>query len=158
MLALLAALENSAFCMWVRESKSVWAYPTVLFFHTLGMMVLVGASWVIALRLLGICRSISLGPLQTLFPFMWTAFWLNLVSGAVLFAVDATEKATQPLFFAKLAFVVAAVITMVLIRREVYGKSADPVTISQTAKRLATASIFLWVAGVTSGRLLAYIK
>ena len=38
----------------LRESPSVWAHPTVLTLHTMGMAVLVGASWVLDLRLLGI--------------------------------------------------------------------------------------------------------
>jgi hypothetical protein len=39
---MLAALENSAFSQWLLGSNSIWAYPTVLTVHTLGMMVLVG--------------------------------------------------------------------------------------------------------------------
>ena len=38
---LLASLENSGFGIWLRESPSIWAYPTVLTLHTLGLGVLV---------------------------------------------------------------------------------------------------------------------
>jgi len=50
----LAWLEALPLSIWVHESPSVWAQPTVLTLHTMGMGVLVGASWVLDLRLLGI--------------------------------------------------------------------------------------------------------
>jgi hypothetical protein len=158
MMQLFASLESSAFSVWVRESNSVWGYPTVLTFHTFGMMVLVGASWAVDLRLLGIGRRIPLGPMQTLFRVMWAGFWLNLVTGSILFAADATTRGTSKLFAAKLAFIAVGVLTMVRIRRDLYGTNPAPVAISGTARRLAVASIVMWIAAVTSGRLLAYIK
>ena len=51
MMEYLAALEGSAFSTWLRESTSIWAYPTVLTLHTVGLAVLVGANW--ALDLIG---------------------------------------------------------------------------------------------------------
>ena len=34
MTAFLTAFENSALSTWLRESNSIWAYPTVLTLHT----------------------------------------------------------------------------------------------------------------------------
>ena len=45
-------LQNSAFTDWFLGSPSIWAYPTVLTLHTVGMAILVGASFVINLRVL----------------------------------------------------------------------------------------------------------
>jgi hypothetical protein len=45
-------LQNSAFTDWFLGSSSIWAYPTVLTLHTVGMAILVGASFVINLRVL----------------------------------------------------------------------------------------------------------
>ena len=58
LMAFLAALDHSAFSTWLRGSDSIWAFPTVLTLHTLGMMVLAGASAVLDLRLLGVARQI----------------------------------------------------------------------------------------------------
>ena len=44
----------------MRESPSVWAFPTILTLHTTGMGILVGASWLLDLRLLGINRNVPL--------------------------------------------------------------------------------------------------
>ena len=57
-MGVLVWLESLPLAVWVRESPSVWAQPTVLTLHTMGMAVLVGASWVLDLRLLGISRNI----------------------------------------------------------------------------------------------------
>lgn len=151
-------LEGSAVSTWVREAPTVWAFATVLTLHTLGMGVLVGASTVLSLRVLGVGRTIPLAPLRTLFRVMWAGFWLNLVTGSLLFAADAEAKSTQGLFLVKLLFVAAGVISTVLIRRHLYGANADPVVVSGTTKGLAILSLLVWVAAITAGRLLAYVQ
>jgi len=151
-------LEGSAMSTWVREAPTIWAFATIITLHTLGMAVLVGASAVLDLRLLGVGRAIPLGSMHSLFRVMWAGFWLNLVTGSVLFAADAASRGTQPLFLVKLLFVAVGVATMILIKRDVYGGAADPVTVSAAAKRLAVVSLLVWVAAVTTGRLLAYVQ
>jgi len=154
---LLSSLEGSSFSMWLLGSNSIWAYPTVLTLHTFGMMVLVGASAMLDLRLLGFGRGIPLDSIKMLFRVMWAAFWLNAVTGSMLFAADATKRGTSVIFLVKLLFVAAGVITIVFIKREVYGKNPSPITVSGTAKRLAIASLLVWSAAISTGRLLAYV-
>src|SRR5205823_13350933 len=93
---MLTSRAQSAFSTWLLSSNSIWAYPTVLTLHTFGMMVLVGAALMIDLRLLGFGLAIPLGSMSNLFRVMWGAFWLNLVTGTMLFIADATKRATQP--------------------------------------------------------------
>src|SRR5687767_1180072 len=150
-------LEGSAFSTWVREAPTIWAFSTILTLHTFGMGVLVGASSLLDLRLLGIGRTMALGPLESLYRIMWVGFWLNLVTGSMLFAADATSRGTQWLFFVKMLFVVTGVVTMVMIRRQVYGTQAEPVVNSST-RALAAVSLVAWVVAITAGRLLAYVN
>ena len=157
MMPLLASLEGSGFSTWLLGSDSIWAFPTVLTLHTLGMMVLAGASAALDLRLLGIGGRIPLGSLRPLFPLMWGGFWLNLVTGSMLFIADATTKGTMPMFFVKLAFVAAGTATVVLIRREVYGADPEPSSVSGAGRLLAVASLGAWMSAITAGRLLAYV-
>jgi hypothetical protein len=154
---ILSSLEASSFSMWLLGSNSIWAYPTVLTLHTFGMMVLVGASAMLDLRLLGFGRGIPLDSLKTLFGVMWAAFWLNAITGSMLFAADATKRGTSVIFLVKLLLVAAGVVSIVLIKREVYGKNPSPVTVSGTAKLFAIASLLVWSAAITTGRLLAYV-
>ena len=156
-MGILATLDHSDFSIWLLQSNSIWAYPTVLTLHTFGMMVLVGACAVVDLRLLGFGRGIPLGSMQTLFRVMWGGFWLNLVTGSMLFIADATKRATQPLFLVKLSLIAVGIVTIVMIRRNLYGVTNDPVTVSAKAKGLALVSLLAWCAAITAGRLLAYI-
>ena len=83
-------MEQTPLSLWVRESGSVWAYPTVLFFHTAGLALLVGMNAAVDARILGVAKELPLHPLEKLFPFMWTGFWINAFSGVVLLMAAAT--------------------------------------------------------------------
>jgi len=88
---------------------------------------------------------------------MWFGFWVNALSGVVLFAADATTKGATLLFLGKLALVALGVVVIVLTRRHVYGNTPDRPRITTTAKLLAVTSLIVWVAAITAGRLMAYI-
>lgn len=156
-MTVLAWLENTAFAAWVRESSSLWAYPTILFLHTVGLAVLVGLNAAIALRILGVAPRLPLAPMQRFYRVMWLAFWVNALSGTALLVADATTKLTNAVFYVKLGFITLAVIDMALIRRRVFGRPSldlDPVT--RGAKVLAGASLIFWAGAITAGRMMAY--
>lgn len=155
-MAVLEWLEASGVSTWVREGETIWAFPTVLTLHTFGMALLVGTSVVINLRLLGIAGPLAIAPLRALFGVMWGGFWLNLVTGSLLFGADATRRGVDPLFMAKLVFVAIGVATVVLIRRSVFD--APPGAPVPSGKTLAILSLAAWTAAVTAGRLLAYVS
>jgi hypothetical protein len=154
-MAFLNWLESSGLSMWVREGESIWAFPTVLTLHTFGLGLLVGANTVVNLRLLGIGSRVPLDPLRPLFSVMWGGFWLNLVTGSLLFAADATGRGTSLFFMAKLVFVAIGVAVMVSIRRNVFDAPPDAPTASP--KLLASLSLVAWTVAIMAGRLLAYI-
>ena len=157
MILILSAFDQSAFSVWFKGSDSIWAYPTVLTLHTFGMMVLVGAVTVVDLRLLGFGRAIPLGSIRKLFGVTWSAFILNAVTGTILFISDASKRATQPLFLVKLLIIAIGVVTMVIIKRNVFDGAEEPVTVHGRARLLAIASLLIWSAAITAGRLLAYV-
>ena len=152
----LAWLEMSQLSTWLRESESIWALPTVLTVHTIGLGLLVGTIWVVDLRLLGVARAIPLGPLRPCFLVMWTGFWINAVTGLLLFSADATGKGTSPTFLVKMLCVVFGVVTIVLLKRTLDGQHADTAPASGTTKLLAVASLVAWTVAIITGRLLAY--
>jgi hypothetical protein len=154
MTELLAALEASAFSTWVREASTIWAYPTILTLHTFGLAVLVGANTAVDLRVLGCGRQIALGPMERFFPAMWIGFWLNAITGVMLFAAD---PRTTTIFMIKLGSIVAGVLLIVLLRRAVYGRGGDAVTVTRMAKTYAALSLFVWVVATATGRLMAYL-
>jgi hypothetical protein len=155
MTELLAALEASAFSTWLRESSSIWAYPTVLTLHTIGLAVLVGANVAFDLRLLGFGSNLALDNLQSLFRAMWIGFWVNAISGAMLLAADATTKGATPLFLIKLSLVAVGVVLIVMTRRVVYRNGASG-TVTASGRALAAGSITVWLLAIAAGRLMAY--
>ena len=153
---LLSSIEYSAFCTWVRESNSLWAYPGILFMHTIGTAIVVGVSAMVDLRVLGFARRLPVAPLEKYFPIIWTGFWISAMSGTILFAADATSKIVSVLFGLKMLLIVLGVLTMVLIRRTVF-RDPGTTSVSGKARGLAAASLVLWFAAIAAGRLMAYI-
>ena len=150
-------LETTSIAVWLAESPSVWAMPTVLTLHTTGMAVLVGASWVLDMRLLGINRNVPLSAYRWVFRAVAIGLIVNLITGVLLFMKNATTWGTALPFLAKMAFVVASAATILPIRTYVLNSGAGPSKISDRARMLAIASIVAWTAAVTAGRLLAYL-
>lgn len=151
-------LESTAVSTWVRESGSLWAYPLVLTMHTVGMSLLVGASAVIDLRLLGVAPWVPLGPLAVVFRALWTGAAISAISGLLLFGADASTKGATTVFFVKLAFIAGGLVVAWRLAR-VFGGGADAdVAASQSLTRwLAVLSLLLWTAAITAGRFMAYL-
>jgi hypothetical protein len=152
-------LEGSSLAVWTRESPSIWAYPTVLTLHTVGLGVLVGANAVIDFRLLGFAPRLPIPSLAPLYRFMWAGFGINAVTGVLLFAINATTKSRQPVFYIKLLLIALALLITVAIRRTVERGPAfdDAPPTAPRDRRLAALSLLLWAGVVTAGRLMAYL-
>jgi hypothetical protein len=149
-------LEAAAPSVWLRESASIWAYPTVLTLHTVGLAVLVGASSALDLRLLGCAKAIPLSTFAGSFRVMWIGFWINAASGIALFAAEATTKGATTVFAWKLGVIVLCVANIMLIRRVVFGGGGAAPAARGAAKWLAASSLALWIVAIALGRWMAY--
>ncbi|HSR05623.1 MAG TPA: hypothetical protein VLM42_00615 [Bryobacteraceae bacterium] len=144
----LSWLENTEFCTWIRGSGSIWAYPLVLTLHTTGMGILVGFNWALDLRLLGVARQVPVLAMEKFFKVMWIGFWVNLVTGIVLLAADATTKMTSWVFGVKMFFIVLAMIVLVKMEKTVFK---GPASARQSAGGTASsASPLLQTSAQTS--------
>ena len=142
----------------MRESPSVWAFPTVLTLNTIGLAVLVGASWLLDLRLLGISnRNTPLSSYGWVFPAIAVGLVLNLVTGVLLFIKNATTWGVAVPFFVKMLLVVASVVLLLPIRKYTLAGNGGKVEVGGNVRLLAIASILSWAAAVTAGRMLAYL-
>jgi hypothetical protein len=153
----LAWLETTSIAVWVHESPSVWAQATVLTLHTTGMAVLVGACWVLDLRLLGVGRTVPLSAYRWVFPAVAFGLVVNLVTGLLLFAARASMWGTAIPFLVKMGLVIAGAATLLPLRSFVLRGGADPAGAGGNARLLAVVSIVAWAAAITAGRLLAYL-
>ena len=156
-MGMLVWLESLRLSVWVHESPSVWAQPTVLTLHTMGMGVLVGASWMLDLRLLGISRNMPLSAFRWVFRAVAVGLIVNVVTGVLLFAQRATTLGTAIPFLIKMCLVVASAATLVPLRSLVFRSGAEQREVSGSARLLAIASILAWSGAITAGRLLAYL-
>lgn len=152
-------LEGSALAVWTRESASIWAYPTILTLHTVGLGIVVGANVVVDFRLLGFVPRLPVPSLTPLFGFMWFGLVVNVVTGVVLFIAEATTRVAQPVFYIKLTLIGLALVNTRLIQTAMFRGPAlsESSVIPQRDKRLAAMSLLLWIGAITAGRLMAYL-
>jgi hypothetical protein len=153
----LRTIEGTSFSTWMRETESPFGFYFILFIHTVGLALLVGANAVIDLRLLGIAREIPLAPLKRFFGVMWLGFWTNVTSGVLLLIAYPTKSLTNPDFYIKLTCIGFAVWIMSRMKRRVFDDPRlDEAAMMATGATLAKWSLCLWVGAITAGRLLAY--
>jgi hypothetical protein len=149
--------ETSAFFIWLRESSSIWAYPTVFFLHTIGLVFTAGASVVIDARLLGAARALPIAPFAKFFRPIWIGFWLTAASGVVMLGSDLETRVTNRIFPAKMIFVVGAVVLMLVMRRRVFDAATpDQTSVPAPGRSLALASLCCWLGAIAAGRFMAY--
>src|SRR4030095_16932387 len=125
-------LESTSLATWVKES---WGWPLALTLHAFGSAIMVGFSFIMGLRLMGLFRTIPAGALQKLIPFIWVCLVLQAASGGLLWLTKPARYLSDGLFDVKMLFV-ALGIAMTLqfqktIRAEAAGREA-PRTASHT--------------------------
>src|SRR5438093_1850574 len=158
MMDFLRLIEQSSFSQWVTGSSSVFAFPSILLLHTIGMGVVVGISAGIDLRILGLAPALPLAPMEKFFPLLWIGFGVNAVTGTILLAADATTKLTNADFYVKMGFIALALINQRILRTRVFKEPlVDKKPLTSDVKLLAVTSMIFWLGAITAGRLMAYL-
>jgi hypothetical protein len=157
-LSLAAALEGNAVAAWLRSSA--WGYPAVETLHILGLALLVGSAVAFDLRLLGAASLLPVAAVaRFLLPLARVGFALALVSGAILFMMQARTFAGLPLFFVKMGTIAVAVLNTVIFHRGIF-RSVDqwsPTNPPRAARAAAVISLVCWTFALVCGRFLAYV-
>ena len=154
--SLAAALEGSAFGIWMRGG---WAYPVVNIMHLIGLALLVGPILLLDLRLLGYGSRFPADAVsRALAPFAVCGLLLAIVSGAALFAADATALVCNRMLLLKLSAIAVQIASALgfhlLFSKRLADWDASP---PLAGKALALLSILLWFGVVAAGRLIAYV-
>ena len=149
-------IEQTALSTWLRESTSIFGFYFILLFHTIGMSLVVGASAVVDLRILGVASGLPLKPLKRLFTIMWVGLALNGTTGLFLLTAYPTKALTNPDFYIKMTFIGLAVFTMRKLSIQVFGDtSLDEMAMIARGKTMAAWSLVFWIGAVSAGRLLS---
>ncbi len=139
----------------MRESGG--AFFSSLVFHSIGMAFVAGIHVVTDLRILGVAPGVPRSLMRRYLPVLWASLVVVTLSGLALLLAYPAKALTNPVFYFKLAAIVAALWIMRALMRGVLGDSRrDPVPAPRKEKVLAAVSLVLWVAVITSGRFLAY--
>lgn len=149
-------LEQTPISVWVRESPSLWAFPFVLYLHTLGLAVVAGLSVTLNVFTLKFPDRLALPALEQFFPAIWLGFTVNLVSGVLLLLAYPTKALTNPLFYLKLALIAAAMVQIEWLRLRVFTAADRQAAADSRVKMTATAALICWAGAIVTGRLLAY--
>jgi hypothetical protein len=152
-------LENSALSAVIRQW--LWLYPIVETVHILSLAILFGSVAMFDLRLLGFsCHLLVTDMARHLLPWSYMGFGFVVLSGFLMFAIDATEIAANPAFRLKLLLILGTGINAVVFHGGPY-KSVKMwnrgVEAPIVVKMIAVLSLVLWTAVIICGRLIAYI-
>ena len=159
-------LQSWPFSEWVQVSE--WGFPMLLSFHSIGLAAVVGIIVMLDARILGFAKSFPISTFANLMPIAWLGFFVNFVSGTLLFAADATRLVTNWPFLLKMACVAVGIATAWITSRELnfpayqHASLADAADMGEPAptrklKAVAIASLLIWTLALIGGRLIAYI-
>lgn len=153
-------------CEWLEHTWLVskiagtgWLYATVSVTHYFTLFMLVGTIVLVDLRILGLAaRSQRVAQIaDVLFPWIWTALGLALLSGFIMFATDAGDYYPDKIFRIKMTAILLALISTVIVRWKVPEWDRAPV-ISVGAKLVAFVSLVLWIGTILAGVEIAAIS
>jgi uncharacterized membrane protein len=133
-------------------NRNAWTAGATEVIHYFSMFVLVGSIAIVDLRVLGVAaRSLSASLLaERLFPWVWGALALNILSGFVMFAGDAVSYISNSIFHAKMTVVLLAVVFGIAVQLGVKKWEQLP-GIPAWARLVALVSLLLWVGAIIAG-------
>jgi hypothetical protein len=150
-------LEATALATWVKES---WGWPLALTIHAFGSAIMVGFSFIMALRLMGLYRTIPPSSLQRLIPIIWFCLGLQVCSGLLLWLTKPGRYLSDGLFDVKMMFVILGIFMTLnfqrVIRAEAGGWDSTGV-ISKRGLQFVGLTAFAWAGVLVMGRLTAYL-
>lgn len=151
-------LQETSLAYWV--GGSLWAYPFLLSLHAVGLAVVVGIFTMRDLRLLGLFSGLDPAVFLSLSKLAAIGFVINAISGLLLFTSQAVTFVGNTPFLLKLVFITTGMILAVLIqsrlRNELAGSNGE-IVVSGSTKVISSISIFVWMAAIVAGRLIAYL-
>jgi hypothetical protein len=158
-----------AFCQWLEGSafgtaihQSLWLFPLIETAHLFGIILLVGATSALDLRLIGL--ALKEEPVSRvagrLLPWAWVGLTIQVTTGFCLFASEATRCWENPAFRIKMAMLVLAGLNAFVFHQTVYRRVAswDEARVTPVAAKFAgCCSILLWFGIVAAGRWIAFL-
>jgi hypothetical protein len=158
-LGLCQRLQDTSWATGIRESLNL--YPALYTLHIFGFVIMVTATSVLDLRLLGwILGRRSVGSVARLaVPWAQAGLAGNLITGFLVFSAQAVDMYTNTAFRWKIAMVVLAGLNVVFVEKSIHRNSAKEEESGNTAAALkwsAVISILLWFGIVAMSRVIGF--
>jgi hypothetical protein len=143
-------IESTPLSALVRSSRV--AIPIIETIHLLAIALAVGTILVIDLSILGIAMRRESVPriARELAPWTWCGFGATLVTGILLFWAEAVKISCKPVFWAKLALLMAAFAFHLTAHQKLIG-AAEPLQGVQ-ARLTAGMSLAFWFGVAFGGK------
>jgi hypothetical protein len=159
----------SVICHWLEQTsvgtairESLWLFPVIETVHIFGIILLVGGTSILDLRLMGLTfREEPVTKLAKRFlPWAWAGFIIQVTTGLLMFASEATKMYVNTAFQIKMLMILAAGVNAFVFHSLAYqsvGKwEKDPVA-PLSARIAGLVSILFWFGIVAAGRWIAYV-
>ena len=151
-------LESTQFSAWVRNE--LWGWPMALTVHAFGTALVIGFVLIIGLRLLGLFELIPYSLLNRLFPVIWVALVLQLLSGFALWSTKPTQYVVDVAFLVKFSLVIVGTILTLSLYRTVKREAASweaKGAVSSRGVQFVAAALVVWCVVLVASRLTAHL-
>jgi|SRR5690242_1477476 uncharacterized protein DUF6644 len=156
------------FCQWLETREwavaihqSLWLFPLIETAHLFGIILLVGATSALDLRLIG--WSMKDQPVsrmaRRLLPWAWVGLTVQVGTGFFLFASEASRCWENKAFRVKMVMLIFAGLNALIFHQTAYRRVAgwDVAPTPAAAKFAGCFSILLWFGIVAAGRWIAFL-
>jgi len=156
-------------CKWLQHTsvgtavaESDWLFPAIETVHVWGIILLVGTTGVLDLRLLGfILTNQRVSDLHhRLIRWTWTGFAVMFITGSFMFASEATKMYQNYAFRIKMLLILAAGLNAFVFEMVAFRRVSEWDTARRgpfPAKFAACVSLLAWVLVIWFGRWIAYV-
>jgi len=162
-------MDIPAFCAWLEGSQwataihqSLWLFPLIETAHLFGIILLVGATSALDLRLIGLTMKEQ--PVSKvagrLLPWAWVGLTVQVLTGFCLFASEATRVWENSAFRIKMVMLILAGLNALIFHQTVYRRvdTWDAARVTPAGAKVAGfCSILLWFGIVAAGRWIAFL-
>ena len=155
---MLDSLASSQFSALIRTQ--LWGWPLALTLHALGTALVLGFIIIITLRLLGLFELIPYRALNRLFPIVWGALALQVVSGLVLWVAKPAQYVADGAFLLKVLLIVVGAVLTANLSKMVTRDGASWDTnggVPARGLRFVATTLVVWCVVLVAGRLTGYL-
>jgi hypothetical protein len=149
----LQALEHSALGHVARHSA--WTFTIANVLHVIGAALVLGGIAVFDIQVLLRRGWVAAQTGRVAIPLAAFGLAIQIPTGLVLLAAEASALGRNPAFYAKLAFIALGLLNLAFIH--VRFRDSLRMEVPDGARAFAAISLLAWTATVVAGRMIAYL-